>query len=202
LERSLPTMPSGKAENLPVMAFEDQRAWADWLHTNHVASSGLWIRLAKKASARRSVSYAEAVEAALCYGWIDGQSRSYDETSWLQKFTSRRRGSIWSKINREKAERLIGEGRMQAPGLAEVDRAKQDGRWDAAYDSPGSATVPEDFQAALKSSPQASAFFCTLNSQNRFAILFRIQTAKKPATRARRIEQFIRMLESHEKLYP
>ena len=186
-------MLSGKAENLPVTAFEDQQAWADWLHTDHVASPGLWIRLAKKASARRSVSYAEAVEVALCYGWIDGQSKSYDETSWLQKFTSRRRGSIWSKINREKAERLIGEGRMQTPGLAEVDRAKQDGRWDAAYDSPGSATVPKDFQAALKSSPRASAFFCTLNSRNRFAILFRIQTAKKPATRVRRIEQFIRM---------
>ena len=183
------------------MAFQDQQAWTDWLHTNH-ATSGLWIRLAKKASARRSVSYAEAVEVALCYGWIDGQSKSDDETSWLQKFTPRRRGSIWSKINREKAERLIGEGRMQALGLAEVDRAKQYGRWDAAYDSPGSTTVPEDFQTALKSSPQASAFFCTLNSRNRFAILFRIQTAKKPATRARRIEQFIRMLESHEKLYP
>jgi uncharacterized protein YdeI (YjbR/CyaY-like superfamily) len=195
-------MVAGEAKNLPVMAFKDQQAWADWLHTNHVTSPGLWIRLAKKASARRSVAYAEAVEIALCYGWIDGQSKSHDETTWLQKFTPRRRGSIWSKINREKAERLISDGRMQAAGLAEVDRAKQDGRWDAAYDSPGSATVPKDFQAALKSSPQASSFFCTLNSRNRFAILFRIQNAKKPATRARRIEQFIRMLDRHEKLYP
>jgi uncharacterized protein YdeI (YjbR/CyaY-like superfamily) len=195
-------MNSGKAQNLPVMAFEDQQAWADWLHTKHAASPGLWIRLAKKASARRSVSYAEAVEVALRYGWIDGQSKSYNETSWLQKFTPRRRRSIWSKINREKAERLIREGRMQPAGLAEIDRAKRDGRWEAAYDSPSVATAPVDFQAALKSSPQASAFFRTLNSRNRFAILFRIQGAKKPATRARRIEQFIRMLENHEKLYP
>jgi uncharacterized protein YdeI (YjbR/CyaY-like superfamily) len=195
-------MDSGKAQNLPVKAFEDQQAWVDWLHVNHAASLGLWIRLAKKASARRSVSYAEAVEIALCYGWIDGQSKRHNETTWLLKFTPRRRGSIWSKINREKAERLISDGRMQAAGLAEVDRAKQDGRWDAAYDSPRAATVPKDLQAALKSSPQASAFFGTLNSRNRFAILFRIQNAKKPATRARRIQQFIRMLESHEKLYP
>ena len=202
MERSLLTMVAAKGENLPVKAFEDQQTWADWLHTNHVASSGLWIRLAKKASARRSVSYAEAVEVALCYGWIDGQSKSYDETSWLQKFTPRRRGSIWSKINRAKAERLISEGRMQPAGLAEIDRAKQNHRWDAAYDSPGTATVPVDFQAALESSPRARAFFCALNSRNRFAILFRVQNARKAATRVSRIEQFIRMLEKHEKLYP
>lgn len=172
-------MVAAKGENLPVKAFEDQQTWADWLHTNHVASSGLWIRLAKKASARRSVSYAEAVEVALCYGWIDGQSKSYDETSWLQKFTPRRRGSIWSKINRAKAERLISEGRMQPAGLAEIDRAKQNHRWDAAYDSPGTTTVPVDFQAALESSPRARAFFCALNSRNRFAILFRVQNAER-----------------------
>ena len=152
-------MEAGKAQNLPILRFKDQQAWTDWLHANHATSSGLWIQLAKKASARRSVSYAEAVEVALCYGWIDGQSKSYDETSWLQKFTPRRRRSIWSKINREKAERLISEGRMQPAGLAEVDRAKQDGRWEAAYDSPRVATVPADFQTALKNSPQASAFF-------------------------------------------
>ena len=195
-------MAAGKAENLSVRAFEDQQAWADWLHANHPTSPGLWIRLAKKASTRRSVSYAEAVEVALCYGWIDGQSKSFSEACWLQKFTPRRRRSIWSKINREKAARLMSQGRMQPAGLAEVDRAKEDGRWDAAYDSPRVVTVPVDFQAALESSPQASAFFRTLNSHNRFAILFRIQTAKKPATRARRIEQFIRMLENREKLYP
>jgi uncharacterized protein YdeI (YjbR/CyaY-like superfamily) len=195
-------MESGKAQSLPRLAFRDQQAWADWLQINHGTSSGLWIQLAKKGSAGRSLSYAEAVEVALCYGWIDGQSKANNATSWLQKFTPRRKRSIWSKINREKAERLISEGRMQPAGLAEVGRARQDGRWEAAYDSPHVATVPADFQTALKNSPQASAFFGTLNSQNRFAILFRLQTAKKSGTRARRIEQFIRMLENHEKLYP
>ena len=148
------------------------------------------------------MSYAEAVEVALCYGWIDGQSKSYDEKSWLQKFTPRGRRSIWSKINRERAETLINQGRMQPSGLAAVNLAKHDGRWDAAYDSPRAATVPADFQAALDRSPQASAFFRTLDSRNRFAILFRIQTAKKPETRTRRIGQFIRMLENSEKLHP
>jgi uncharacterized protein YdeI (YjbR/CyaY-like superfamily) len=195
-------MESGKAQSLPRLAFRDQQAWADWLQINHGTSSGLWIQLAKKGSAGRSLSYAEAVEVALCYGWIDGQSKGNNATSWLQKFTPRRKRSIWSKINRERAERLISEGRMQPAGLAEVGRARQDGRWEAAYDSPRVATVPADFQTALKNRPQASAFFGTLNSQNRFAILFRLQTAKKSGTRARRIEQFIRMLENHEKLYP
>jgi len=195
-------MGSGKAQSLPRLAFRDQQAWADWLQINHGTSSGLWIQLAKKGSAGRSLSYAEAVDVALCYGWIDGQSKGNNATSWLQKFTPRRKRSIWSKINREKAERLISEGRMQPAGLAEVGRARQDGRWEAAYDSPRAATVPADFQTALKNRPQASAFFGTLNSQNRFAILFRLQTAKKAGTRARRIEQFIRMLENHEKLYP
>ena len=195
-------MESGKAQNLPVIAFDDQQAWADWLHANHAMSPGLWMQLARKASPARSVSYAEAVEEALCYGWIDGQSKSHNQTCWLQKFTPRRRRSIWSKINREKTERLVSDGRMQPAGFAEVDRAKQDGRWEAAYESPRAATVPKDLQTALKSSPQANAFFRSLNSRNRFAILFRIQTAKKPATRARRIEQFIQMLENHGKLYP
>ena len=195
-------MESGRAQNLPIVGFRDQQAWADWLHLNHGTSSGLWIQLAKKGSAERSVSYAEAVEVALCYGWIDGQSKGNNATSWLQKFTPRRKRSIWSKINREKVERLISEGRVQPAGLAEVDRAKQDGRWEAAYDSPRVATVPADFQTALKNRPQASAFFGTLNSQNRFAILFRLQTAKNSGTRARRIEQFIRMLENHERPHP
>ena len=188
--------------DLPVIPFEDQKAWAAWLDANHTTSSGLWLRLAKKGSGRRTVSYAEAVDVALRYGWIDGQSKSYDEATWLQKFTPRSPRSIWSKINREKAEALMRAGRMQPAGLVEVERAKQDGRWEAAYDSPSAATVPADLQAALNSSPQASAFFAMLNSQNRFAILFRIQTAKKPETRASRIEQFIRMLENKEKLYP
>jgi uncharacterized protein YdeI (YjbR/CyaY-like superfamily) len=139
---------------------------------------------------------------ALCYGWIDGQKNSYDEDSWLQKFTPRGAKSVWSKINREKVAALTASGQMQPSGLRAVELAKQDGRWDAAYDSQSNATVPEDFQAALDASPQAKSFFATLNSVNRYAILFRIQTAKKAETRLKRIEQFIGMLERNEKLYP
>ena len=188
--------------DLAVLPFEGQQAWADWLDENHAASTGVWLRLAKKASGQQSVSYAEALEVALCYGWIDGQKKSYDETSWLQKFTPRSPKSVWSKINRDKAEALISSGQMKAAGLVAVEQAKQDGRWDAAYDSPGNATVPSDFQAALDSNAEAKAFFATLNSANRYAILFRIQTAKKAETRAKRIEQFIQMLERHEKVHP
>jgi uncharacterized protein YdeI (YjbR/CyaY-like superfamily) len=148
------------------------------------------------------VSYAEALDIALCYGWIDGQKKSYDESSWLQKWTPRGLKSIWSKVNREKIQQLTERGRMQPAGIAAVEAAKQDGRWDAAYDSPSQATVPDDFQAALDRHPQASAFFATLNSQNRYGILWRIQTAKKRETRAKRIQQFIELLERHETLYP
>jgi uncharacterized protein YdeI (YjbR/CyaY-like superfamily) len=192
-----------KAPNeLPVMLFADQHEWAVWLDASHASSPGVWLRLAKKASGIPSVTYAEALDVALCYGWIDGQKKSYDESSWLQKFTPRGAKSIWSKINREKAQALIASGQMQPAGLMAIERAKQDGRWDAAYDSQSGATVPSDFQAALESNPKANAFFATLNSTNRYAILFRIQTAKKAETRARRIQQFIGMLERHEKLYP
>ena len=188
--------------DVPIVLFEAQEAWAVWLEENHASSSGLWLRLAKKAADLESLSYAEALEVALCYGWIDGQKKSYDESSWLQKFTPRRARSIWSKINREKAEALIASGRMKAAGREAVESAKQDGRWEAAYDSPSNATVPDDFQAELDKNAEAKAFFATLNSTNRYAILFRIQTAKKAETRARRIEQFISMLEKKEKLYP
>jgi uncharacterized protein YdeI (YjbR/CyaY-like superfamily) len=137
----------------------------------------------------------------LCYGWIDGQKKSYDESSWLQKWTPRGAKSIWSKVNREKIQQLINQDRMQPAGIAAVEAAKRDGRWDAAYDSPSQATVPDDFQAALDSNPTANAFFATLNKQNRYAILWKIQTAKKADTRAKRIQQFIEMLEQHETLY-
>jgi uncharacterized protein YdeI (YjbR/CyaY-like superfamily) len=187
---------------LPVILFEDQDGWANWLAANHAASPGLWLRIAKKAADITSVSYDEAIEVALCYGWIDGQKKSYDDGSWLQKFTRRGAKSIWSKINREKVQALIERGRMQPAGQAEIERAKQDGRWDAAYDSQRVAAVPDDLQAALDGNPTARAFFATLNSRNRYAILFRIQTAKKPETRAKRIEQFVRMLAQHETLYP
>ncbi|MBA3712461.1 MAG: YdeI/OmpD-associated family protein [Pyrinomonadaceae bacterium] len=187
--------------DLPVLLFAEQKDWANWLDKNLATASGVWLRLAKKTAGIQSVSYAEALEVALCYGWIDGQTKSYDEQSWLQKFTPRRAKSIWSKINREKAQELIKSGRMKPAGREAVESAKRDGRWDAAYDSPSAASVPSDFQAALDKSAKATAFFATLDKKNRYAILFRIQTAKKAETRARRIEQFIEMLEKNEKLH-
>lgn len=193
-------MKSEKAE-LPVELFKDQKHWADWLDKHHAKSPGAWLRLAKKGSDIRSVSYAEALEVALCYGWIDGQKQSYDESSWLQKFTPRGDRSLWSKVNREKAEELIRTGSMKPAGLAAIERARENGRWEAAYDSPGKATVPDDFQAELDRNPSAKEFFATLNSANRYAILWRIQTAKKTETRAKRIQQFVGMLERHEKIH-
>jgi uncharacterized protein YdeI (YjbR/CyaY-like superfamily) len=195
------TKKNARAE-LPIKLFEDQAAWAAWLEQNHADAPGLWLQHAKKAADLTSVSYAEALDVALCYGWIDGQKKSYDDSSWLQKWTPRGAKSIWSKINREKALKLIERGDMQPAGLIQVERAKQDGRWEAAYDSHSTATVPDDLQAALDSNAEAGAFFATLNSTNRYAILFRIQTAKKAETRAKRIQEFIAMLERHEKLYP
>jgi uncharacterized protein YdeI (YjbR/CyaY-like superfamily) len=198
-----PTKPNGTvAGEAPVLLFERQRAWAAWLAKNHAASPGVWVRLAKKASGVPSVSYGEALETALCYGWIDGQKKSGGEDFWLQKFTPRAKKSIWSKINRQKAMGLIEGGQMKPPGLREIEKAKQDGRWEAAYDSPGAAAVPDDLQAALDGNARAKDFFVTLDRRNRYAILFRIQTAKKPDTRAKRIQQFIQMLERHEKLHP
>lgn len=190
------------SSDMLVVQFEGPREWAAWLEQHHAASPGVWLRLARKASGIASVTYDQALEVALCYGWIDGQKKSHDQASWLQKFTPRGARSIWSKINREKAELLIERGAMMPAGLAAVERARQDGRWDAAYDSQRAAGVPDDFQAALDQSPEALAFFATLSSRNRYALLFRIQTAKKAETRARRIEQFIRMLAKHETLYP
>jgi len=196
------TAKSNPRAELPIKLFEDQAAWAAWLELHHAESPGLWLRHAKKGSGLASVSYAEALDLALCYGWIDGQKKSYDESSWLQKWTPRAAKSIWSKINREHVLRLIERGQMQPAGLAAVERAKQDGRWEAAYDSHSSATVPSDLQAALDNNAEASAFFATLNSTNRYAILFRIQTAKKAETRAKRIQDFIDMLARHEKMHP
>jgi uncharacterized protein YdeI (YjbR/CyaY-like superfamily) len=189
------------ANEIPTLLFPKQKDWADWLRKNHAKSPGVWLKLAKKTSGSQSVSYAEALEIALCYGWIDGQKKSYDESLWLQKFTPRGAKSIWSKINKAKAGELIKSGRMKPAGLNAVERAKQDGRWDAAYDSPSVSTVPADFQARLNKSAKAKAFFATLNSANRYAILFRIQTAKKAETRARKIEQFIEMLKRKEQLH-
>lgn len=190
------------SRELPIMLFARQQDWAEWLDQQHAESPGVWLRIAKKASGIESVSYAEALDVALCYGWIDGQRKAYDESSFLQKFTPRGPRSIWSKVNQGKVAVLIQNGKMQPAGLAAIERARQNGQWEAAYESQSRASVPEDLQAELDKHPQASAFFATLNSQNRYAILFRIQTAKKPETRARRIQQFIQMLENGEKIYP
>jgi uncharacterized protein YdeI (YjbR/CyaY-like superfamily) len=190
-----------KAESFPVRLFKSKQDWAAWLEKNHRKSTGLWLRLAKKDSRLRSVSYKEALEVALCYGWIDGQKRPESEQAWLQRFLSRSGKSIWSKINREKALTLIANGEMQAAGLEAIENAKKNGRWDAAYDSPSGATVPNDFQAALEANQRAAAFFKTLDRANRYAVLWRIQTAKKAETRARKILQFIEMLERKEKIH-
>lgn len=184
------------------MLFADQKAWKLWLAKNFASSAGVWLKLAKKSADLQSVTYQQALDIALCYGWIDGQKKSGDESYWLQKFTPRGPKSIWSKINRAKALQLIADGYMQAPGFAAIEQAKANGRWQAAYDSHRTARLPEDFQQALNHNSAAKAFFATLNSQNRYAILFRIQTAKKVETRQKRIAQFIDMLEKKEKLYP
>ncbi|WP_375768196.1 YdeI/OmpD-associated family protein [Archangium gephyra] len=196
------TAKKAPAEELPIIAFARPRDWGDWLASHHASSRGVWLKLAKKASGIASVTYAEALEVALAWGWIDGQKNSHDDTAWLQKFTPRGPKSIWSKINRDKALALIAAGEMKPPGLEQVERAKQDGRWEAAYDSPSRAAVPEDLSAALATNPRAAAFFSTLDSANRYAVLFRVHTAKKAETRARRIAQFVEMLARHEKLHP
>lgn len=190
------------AAELPSKLFKSPAEWEKWLAKHHAASPGLWVQLAKKNSGLQSVTYAEAVNVALCYGWIDGQRKSLDERTSLQKFTPRGPRSIWSQINRDKVQALIDNGRMQPAGLAAIERARQNGQWDAAYTSPKNSGVPDDLQAALDANPKAKAFFATLKSNNRYAILFRLQTAKKAETRARRLEQFVAMLERGEKFYP
>lgn len=194
--------PSKASPELPILHFETQDAWEEWLAEHYSSSPGAWLRFGKKGSAVQSPSYAEALDVALCYGWIDSQKKSYDEASWLQKFSPRGAKSVWSKINRDKVAALVQAGRMKPAGLAAVDLAKADGRWDAAYDSQRNATVPEDLQAELDRRPEAKAFFATLNSANRYAVLWRIQTAKKPETRARRIANLVDMLERNEKIHP
>jgi uncharacterized protein YdeI (YjbR/CyaY-like superfamily) len=185
-----------------IKLFKSKQDWAAWLETNHQKSEGIWLRLAKKDSGLRSVSYKEALDIALCYGWIDGQKKPENEQTWLQKFSVRSPRSVWSKINREKTRALIASGEMKAQGLEAIEIAKKNGRWEAAYDSPSGATVPSDFQAALDANPRAAEFFQTLNRANRYAILWRIQTVKKAETRTRKIEQFIAMLGRGEKLHP
>lgn len=184
-----------------IRLFATQAEWADWLEKNHRKTEGLWLRLAKKGSSLRSISYSEALEVALCCGWIDGQKHGESEDAWLQRFLPRSAKSIWSKINREKATALIANGKMKPAGLAVVEAARKDGRWDAAYDSPRSAKVPKDFEAALETRPRAREFFESLDGANRYAVLFRIQTVKKAETRARKIKEFIQMLERNERIH-
>ena len=186
---------------LPTHHFELRQDWADWLTDNHSASPGLWLQIAKKGTDIQSVSYEEAIEVALCFGWIDGQKQAHSEQYWLQKFTPRSDKSVWSKINKEKVLALIKERKMKPAGLREIERAKSDGRWDAAYDSASKAVVPNDFQSALDGNLRAKNFFATLDSRNRYAVLFRIQTARKAESRAKRISQFVQMLERHETVH-
>ncbi len=187
---------------LQIGYFERQRDWAAWLKKNHLCSPGLWLKFAKKGAAIASVSYDEAIEVALCHGWIDGQKKAFDEQFWLQRFTRRSARSVWSKINRDKALALMAAGKMAASGLTEIERAKRDGRWDAAYDGARRSTVPDDVAAALDTNPRARDFFASLDKTNRYSVLYRVQTAVKPETRERRIAQLVQMLARHEKFHP
>lgn len=185
----------------PIKSFPTSLKWRQWLIKNHSDPTGLWLRLFKKDSGIKSINYNQALDEALCFGWIDGQKKSYDEVSWIQKFTPRRARSIWSKRNREHIERLIKEKRMTAAGLKEVDAAKADGRWDKAYDSPQNMEVPADFIQDLKKNKTAYEFFLTLNKANTYAIAWNLQTAKKPETREKRKVKFLSMLAKKEKLH-
>lgn len=184
------------------VVFESAEAFEAWLGENHAASTGIWLKLRKKSPGIVSLDYAQALDVALCYGWIDGQKAKFDDEWWLQRFTPRRPRSKWSKINQGKVAALTEQGRMRPPGQAEIDRAKADGRWEAAYESPKNATVPDDLAAALASDPAAAAFFENLDRTNRYAILHRVHDAKRAETRARRIEKFVAMLAKGEKLHP
>jgi uncharacterized protein YdeI (YjbR/CyaY-like superfamily) len=184
--------------DLLTLPFTSKKKWADWLAKQHDKSAGLWLKLAKKDSGISSVTYEEALDVALCYGWIDGQKKGFDEKYWLQKFTPRGRKSIWSKINTEKAERLIASGEMKPAGLAAIEAAKADGRWESAYASQKNMAVPPDFQAALDQNPKAKASFANLKSAQRYSFLFRIHNAKKPETRWKRIQEFVEMLAKQE----
>ncbi len=186
----------------PSLLFQSENDWSAWLDENHTTSPGTWLQISKKDSGIRSVSHAEALEVALCYGWIDGQRKKSSDEIWLQRFTPRGERSIWSKVNRAKALALIEAGRMQPAGIAAIERARKNGQWDSAYDAVAAAKIPDDLERELRNNKQAKAFFEQLSSQNRYAILFRLQTAKKPETRAKRLEKFVAMLARNETIYP
>lgn len=189
------------ADDLPVLLFVSPPDLEAWLEDNHSGSEGIWLKIAKKGSGVESVSYTEALELALCFGWIDSQKRGFDERHFLQRFTPRRPRGNWSQINREKAEGLIAAGAMRPVGLAEVEAAKADGRWEAAYAGQRTAEVPGDLRRELDRSASAREFFAQLDSANRYAILYRLQEAKKPETRERRLRRFIAMLERGERIH-
>ena len=197
----MPTVKSIIPLELAPTLFKSAKAFEAWLKKNHATSEGLWLKIAKRGSNEPSVTYPEAVEIALCWGWIDGQKKSLDDQHYLQRFTPRRARSVWSRINVNKVQALIEAGRMQAPGQAQIEAAKADGRWARAYDSARTSTVPEDLQAALEAEPAAKTFFASINASNRYAILWRIQTAARAETRARRIAQLVEMLARGETIH-
>jgi uncharacterized protein YdeI (YjbR/CyaY-like superfamily) len=188
-------------DNLPILIFKTAKEWEKWMAKNYASSKGVWLRFYKKASGIPSVTYAEAVEVSLCYGWIDGQANKYDENSYLQRFTPRRPKSIWAKKNIERVTRLIASGRMKPPGLKEIDAAKADGRWEIAYDSPANMEIPNDFLKEVFQNPKAKKFFGTLNKTNLYSIAWRLQTAKKPETRQKRMKAIIDMLSKGQKFH-
>jgi uncharacterized protein YdeI (YjbR/CyaY-like superfamily) len=192
-------MPS---DQLPVLGFESVEAWDGWLAEHASTATGLWLKIPRAGSGATGVGYSDALDVALCHGWIDGQKGRHDDDYWLQRFTPRKPGSNWSKINTERAAALIESGRMRPAGLQEVERARADGRWERAYQSQSRITVPDDLAAALEANPRAREFFATLDGTNRYAVLYRIASAKRPETRAKRIEGFVAMLSEHKKIHP
>jgi uncharacterized protein YdeI (YjbR/CyaY-like superfamily) len=189
-------------QGLPVIAFDSPSEWEAWLEGNHATSKGLWLKIAKKGAGVETVTYDQALDVALCYGWIDGQKGAFDDRFWVQRFTPRGPRSKWSRINRDRASELLRRGKLKPAGVAEVERAQRDGRWEAAYESQSNSNVPDDLRAALEQHPKAKAFFDTLDRANRYAILYRLGDAKRPETRARRLAQFVAMLEEGRKLHP
>jgi uncharacterized protein YdeI (YjbR/CyaY-like superfamily) len=201
-DRVVQNGPEFKIMTQEIKSFPSAPAFRDWLASHHGQADGVWLRFFKKTSGEKSLDYSEALDEALCYGWIDGQAKAYDKQSWLQRFAPRRPDSSWSKINTEHAERLIRAGRMTPAGLKQIEMAKADGRWSAAYDSPRNAAPPEDFRTELDKNKKAKAFFTTLNKANIYAIVYRLQTAKKPETRQRRLKTILGMLSRGEKFHP
>ena len=189
------------AHDNPIVFFALPEEWFAWLAENHDKSAGVWLRMFKKGAGQLTLDYAQALDGALCYGWIDGQKKTYDADSWIQMFTPRRPKGTWSKRNREHVERLIESGQMHSAGLKEVEKAKEDGRWDQAYDSPKNMEIPEDFLRELAKSKKATKFFETLNKANLYAIAWRLQTAKKPETREKRKQAILQMLKEGKKIH-